>query len=496
MQIQLQRPPGADKTTAAWIEQQYTGSLIWLCIIIIVFHPAFHYVLELLPNLPPDSLATRLVSVSVAAALLTSIWRYPLLRQYSPWFQIVNAGTMTIVTHEVVLNSGNHPMYLAASLTAVYAAQLSFVRLREWLITVAIIFTWYLTSSIQRGFFADLQGFVPLFFYISNYIIATGLVVLRHRLQQREIEGRLALQQKNDELHNMTDALQQKNDELYDMTDALQQKNDELHDMTEQLQGELALARTIQQSLLPPAAPTWPSLDTLCYSQPAREVGGDFYSYYQFNDSRVALAVGDVSGKGASAALLMATSLSLFNTHVEQTQSPSAFMANLDRNMLPYTQPQRQNCALTYLELDHHTLQIVNAGGIPPFIRRRSGQVEWPEAWGFALGQGLGAQTGYQLIQVAVEVGDLIVLVSDGVVEAKNRRGQLWGFDRLQQAIVAGPSRTAQAMIEHLCTCVQAFVGTTEPHDDMTIVVVRVCEAAPGLDDDIAAVEVVPVYAA
>ena len=138
----------------------------------------------------------------------------------------------------------------------------------------------------------------------------------------------------------------------------------------------------------------------------------------------------------------------------------------------------------------------MNAGGIPPFIRRGSGQVEWPDAWGFALGQGLGAQTGYELTQVAVEVGDLIVLVSDGVVEAKNRRGLLWGFDRLQQAIAAGPSQTAQAMIEHLRAGVQAFVGTTEPHDDMTIVVVRVCESATATDGLVAAVEVVPADAA
>jgi serine phosphatase RsbU (regulator of sigma subunit) len=281
------------------------------------------------------------------------------------------------------------------------------------------------------------------------------------------------------------------------MTDVLQQTNNELHDMTEQLQSELALARTIQQSLLPPAAPALPSLDTLCYSQPAREVGGDFYSYYQFDDSRVALAVGDVSGKGASAALLMATSLSLFNTHVEQTQSPAVFMANLDRNMLPYTQPQRQNCALTYLELDRHALRIVNAGGIPPFIRRRSGFVEWPDAWGFALGQGLGAQTGYELTQLSLEEDDLIVLVSDGLVEAKNRQGQLWGFDRLQRAIETGPAQTAQAMTQHLLACVQAFVGTTEPHDDMTIVIVRVCaRAIEGGEDVVDSTTIVPTYAA
>jgi serine phosphatase RsbU (regulator of sigma subunit) len=446
MLSRLRASSATTQPTTTWIAQQYTSSLIVLSVLIIVFHPAFHFILELLPDIPPDSLLTRLVSVAVAMTLLVAVLLFPQLRRFSPWFQILNAGMAIIVTHLVVLDSGNHPMYLAASLTAVYATQLSFIRMREWVITVAIVFTLYLFASAQRGVFAAPQGWVPPLFYVANYTIATALIYIRVRLQRREMQSRLTLQRTNEELRVVT----------------------------ERLQSELDLARDIQQSLLPPAAPTWPRLDVVCYSQPAREVGGDFYSYHRFDDGRLALAVGDVSGKGASAALLMATSLSLFNAQVVQRLPPPALMANLDRSLVPYTQPRGQNCALCYIELDGCTLCIVNAGAIPPYVRHTNGRIEWPDVWGFALGHGLGFQTGYHGRQVMVAPGDLIVLVSDGVVEARNRVGEMFSFGRLEQAIARGPTESAQVMVDHLLAELRSFVGATEAHDDATIAVVRV----------------------
>lgn len=428
-----------------WLWQQYRLTLIVMSILTIIFHPAFHFILGLLPDIPSDSLPLRLLSASVSLVILGIVLLFPHISRYGPLLQVINAGTALAVTHLLVFDTNNHPMYLAAALTAIYGAQLSFVRVREWIITVVVIAMIYGVVATQRGDFATGEGFMPLLFFGANYIISTALVAVRGRIQYRELQTRLALEQTNQDLRVATD----------------------------RLHNELVLARDIQQSLLPPPSPAWPALDVVCYSQAAREVGGDFYSYYHFG-SRVALAVGDVSGKGVSAALLMATSISLLNEYAIQHEQPDALLINLDQRLLPYTQPRGQNCALCYVELANGTLSIVNAAGIPPYVLRVNGSVEWPEVGGFALGHGLGAQTGYQQETIMVERGDLIVMVSDGMVEAKNRHGELFGFGRVESALQAGPTTSAQAMVTFLHNAVEAFADVAEPHDDMTIIVMRV----------------------
>lgn len=257
------------------------------------------------------------------------------------------------------------------------------------------------------------------------------------------------------------------------------------------IQQELAIARDIQKSLLPPPRPNWSEIEVVCRSIPAHEVGGDFYRYHRFEEKglpqgtasngRYAIAVGDVSGKGVSAALLMATSLSQFDVALSLSLSPARRMAYLDEVIAPYTRPRRQNCAMCYVEItppanrsEPGHLQIINAGCIPPYIKRAAGPVEHPEIGGFALGQGLGAEKGYDQLQLNLTAGDLIILTSDGVVEAKNSRDELLGFDRLRQIIRQGPATDATALLEHISQEVIAFTGQAEQHDDMTLVVVRV----------------------
>lgn len=239
------------------------------------------------------------------------------------------------------------------------------------------------------------------------------------------------------------------------------------------LQTELTLASDIQASLLPPPTHSQPGIEVTCYSRPCLELGGDFYSYRAFSDGRFALGLGDISGKGVAAALLMASSLSLFNTALAQDLVPSERMVQFDRLLAPYTKQRRQNCAFCYIEWDRRELCVVNAGGIPPYIRRRDGAVAWPDVSGFALGQELGAATGYRSIQLPLDPGDIVVLVSDGVVEARDERDTMFGFARLEQAIARGPASSAQAMLDHVVREVGGFVGAAELHDDCTIAVLR-----------------------
>ena len=265
---------------------------------------------------------------------------------------------------------------------------------------------------------------------------------------------------------------------------ALKESEDRHRLMADRLQSDLVLAREIQQSLLPPPTPNWPDLEVVCYTQPAFEVGGDFYAYHASSQARVLLskyilAVGDVSGKGVSAALLMATSLSQFDASLSLKLPPTKQLAYLDEVLMPYMKSRRQNCALCYVELVgintvRPMLKAVNAGCIPPYLKHADGSVEWAGIGGFALGQGLGAQAGYQEIRHLLSKGDMIILTTDGLIEASNTSPEMFGFERLEQAILTGPNSSAEAMLDHLKAEIVAYVGEAEPHDDITIVVVQV----------------------
>lgn len=428
-----------------WVEDQYRKVIFIFCILIIVFHPAFYFLLQALPNIPYEPWQNRFVAVFTSCITLAIIYFAPQQRYRPSQLQIINAIVAIVVTHIAVFFSDNHPLYLASSLTSIYGAQLIFVRAREWFITLSVVAIFYLGISIYRNDYVEIYGLAILLFFAANYIIATALVVIRQQIQYRELESQLALQIKNDELRQLT----------------------------EQLQNELNLARHIQQGLLPSPTPHWPHLDVVCYNQPAHELGGDFYSYYRFPDHKIALAVGDVSGKGVSAALLMAASISLLNEHLPEHVRPEHLLAQLDRSLQPYTQSQRQNCALTYIELDQDMVYAVNAGGIMPYIRRKNGLVEELAVGGVALGYGLGAQTGYQQQSSKLFAGDMVLLLSDGVVEAKNHDNTLFSFERIEQVLANGPSYSAQAMKNHILQQLHHWVGDLDPHDDITIVILR-----------------------
>ncbi len=269
----------------------------------------------------------------------------------------------------------------------------------------------------------------------------------------------------------------------------IQHTNQKLQTLNARLQDELNLARQIQQSLLPPPKPNWRGVDILCYSRPAHEVGGDLYAYHAFDASpettlKYVIAVGDVSGKGMPAALLMAVSMASFQSIMPSGLPPANLLANLDRTILPYTRTSHQNCALCYLEItppvvpantpNGGALRAANAGCIYPIIRRYDGSIEWVRVGGPPLGFGLGAADGYHEAEYPLSTGDLVILISDGVVEARNRYGEMFGFERWEQTIRSGPPRSAEAMLSYLKTQVTIFIGEIEPHDDMTIVVAQV----------------------
>ncbi len=263
----------------------------------------------------------------------------------------------------------------------------------------------------------------------------------------------------------------------------IQKSNQRLIQLNHQMMHELNLAREIQAGLLPPSNPNISNFEIICFTQPAREVGGDFYSYHAFDENHVAVVVGDVSGKGVSAALLMATSLSQLEASFTLDLTPEERLAHLDHAMVPYTKQHHQNCAMCYVELTtvenenlskSTTLQVVNAGCLYPYVRRKDGSVIWLEVGGMPLGVGLGAEVGYHTLQTDVSKGDMVILMSDGLVEAYNMYDEMFGFERLKNAISQANNRTIKTLLADLQNAVLSFIDEAEPHDDMTIVVVQI----------------------
>lgn len=252
------------------------------------------------------------------------------------------------------------------------------------------------------------------------------------------------------------------------------------------LNHELALARRIQQSLLPKNELRHGTLEVAALSIPAREVGGDFYSFQQLADGGLTVAIGDVSGKGMGAALLMAVASTILTTIAGDGDPPAVLLGRVHRLIANYTRQNRQNvalCTLRFTPLKHgrYKLHAANAGAVPPFLRRGNGADEWLWVEGLPLGTAFEAPF-YQPLMVTLEPGDLVLLCTDGLIEAENEADVMLGFEGVEQAITAlPPSADAHSVAKSLLQTLARYSEGRELADDVTLLLVRVAEplAAP-----------------
>jgi len=245
-------------------------------------------------------------------------------------------------------------------------------------------------------------------------------------------------------------------------------------EVQERVRSELAAARTIQLSLLPHSTPVLPNIKVAGSSIPAKEVGGDFFAYHTYADGRLGVAVGDVSGKGIPAALLMALALNTFETLVDTYHDQGDLLEACNVSLAPRMMQSRQNAAFLSVVLDgrNYEAQVANAGLIAPLLWR-GGQVQYVESFGLPLGAMHGASYTEQV--VALQPGDSLLLVSDGIVEAMNGGDELWGFERLEAAFRAVGGGEPVAIVDALVGAVRSFVGDVAQHDDMTVVALQIC---------------------
>jgi serine phosphatase RsbU (regulator of sigma subunit)/pSer/pThr/pTyr-binding forkhead associated (FHA) protein len=234
---------------------------------------------------------------------------------------------------------------------------------------------------------------------------------------------------------------------------------------------ELEFASEVQGSFLPKQRPEIPHFAFFDYYKPARHIGGDYYGYVTLPDDHLAVAVGDVAGKGVPAALLMASLSAQVSFCLAAEPTPADAINRLNKVLTGSGSESRFiTFVLAVLDLKNYTMTLVNAGHVAPLLRRLGA----PEV------KDLGSDTGgvplgvapeipYQQADFPLKPGDLVVLSSDGVTEAMNPDNELYGSERLRQKIAAGPERI-EALGNEILEDVRSFAGERSQNDDITLV--------------------------
>lgn len=259
------------------------------------------------------------------------------------------------------------------------------------------------------------------------------------------------------------------------MLNELNRQREELREQ-ERMRGELATARRIQQAMLPAVAPDSGSLNIDFFAESASEVGGDYFDFLPVGENQMAIAIGDVTGHGVPAALLMAVVRSCLHTQVLSNHRVIDVM-KVANNLVRSSSLERQLMTFFYSILDTRTgvLTYANAGHLHPYLyRAATGEVEILPSASYPLGVRNNAT--YPEKQVQLHPGDLLVFYSDGIIEAKNPEGEEFGFDRMETLVRTHGAKPADRFVKELLAEWRdfAFEGKEQPtEDDVTVVAVK-----------------------
>jgi predicted ester cyclase len=240
----------------------------------------------------------------------------------------------------------------------------------------------------------------------------------------------------------------------------------------ERIEQELLVARRIQQASLPKEVPTLEGWQIFPLYKPAREVGGDFYDFHLLSEGRLGLAVGDATGKGVPAALVMSTTCGMLRLAAQNYSSPGQMLRRVNEALFPYL-PSNMfvTCFYAILDPKRGSLSYANAGHDIPYLRRRGGDCQELRARGMPLGLMPGMD--YEQKEIVLDAGEEALLYSDGLVEAHDPKGEMFGFPRLQQ-LLAEHGDEKESLEDALLEELSSFVGQGwEQEDDITLVTLR-----------------------
>ncbi len=355
-----------------------------------------------------------------------------------------------------------------------------------------------LLDAISRNNVDQLQGFLPIMLLILAvlflvveivaFIIGvsltrtiTGAVHNLYQGTQRVIEGNFAHRIQvhgKDQLGELSSSFNSMTENLERLLGIAKEK--------ERLQAELEIAREVQEQLYPKALPALRTIRLMASCKPARMVSGDYYDYLCLSDGRLALAIGDVAGKGISAALLMATIQAAMRMELRSslvaaapggltlTQfrlPPGRLVFDLNQQLYATTAPEKYATFFFALyDENSGALSYTNAGHLPPLLIRNGSAVKLD-----VNGTVVGAFpfSKYEESTIQLKSGDLLVCYTDGITEPENAYGEMYGEERLIELLTKNSDRDEQAIISMIIEAVEQWTDAEEQPDDMTLLLAR-----------------------
>ena len=239
-----------------------------------------------------------------------------------------------------------------------------------------------------------------------------------------------------------------------------------------QLERDIAMAREVQLRLLPTSPPQHANAELAVRFLPARTIGGDLYDFLEYGPDESAIVLGDVSGKAAPAALFAALVSGIMRSSASQQLQPAKMLATLNDALQERKLESQYVVMLFALWNDQsRTLTVANSGAVQPILCRE-GQSTVLRAEGFPLG--MFPEVAYEELTVAMQPGDAMVFVSDGILDADNAQGEMYGEDRLGTVLCGNRSHSAAEISEAILSDVTRFQDGHDRFDDETIIVLRV----------------------
>jgi phosphoserine phosphatase RsbU/P len=249
---------------------------------------------------------------------------------------------------------------------------------------------------------------------------------------------------------------------------------EELEQREQRMEQDLKAARKLQRVLLPRAAPELAGLEAAIRSRPAREISGDVYDFFEQSEDAAVIAFGDVSGKGAAAALYGALIGGLLRILAPRRRSPAQLMKSLNETLMERRVDAQYATLLVALwQPRQRKLKISNAGAAPPLVYRR-GEILKPRIEGIPIG--LLEDREYDELDLEVEPGDSILLFSDGVEDQLNENNEEFTRARITQILKQHGAEPPKAIVDAIFTALDLFRGGTTVTDDQTVIVLRVIQ--------------------
>jgi sigma-B regulation protein RsbU (phosphoserine phosphatase) len=239
------------------------------------------------------------------------------------------------------------------------------------------------------------------------------------------------------------------------------------------LEEELLIARKIQQSFLPPKNPELAGLDISGINIPSEQVGGDYYDFIPIVEDQIGIAIGDVSGKGIPAALIMASFRASLKAEIRNNYAIGTIFFKV--NNLLYESIERENYVTAVygvLDIKNKIFTFSNAGHNPPILRREEGTIEYLTEGGVALG--ILQNHDYKEMVLGLNPGDLILFYTDGVTEAKNKAGEEFGTKRLEEILLENYALKARQIQDKIYQEIKEFTENKPGQDDFTMIVIKV----------------------